>query len=90
MRKSRQKLTKSIREKSKLNIAKYLQTFEDGESVALKVDSAYQRGMYNLRFHGKTGVVVGKQGNCFKVKIKDFAKEKTLIVHPVHLKKITN
>ena len=29
----------------------------------------------------------GKKGNCYEVLIKDGGKEKTLIVHPIHLKK---
>lgn len=88
MNKSRQKLSKNIREKSKVRISSFLQSFNEGDHVALKAEPAYQRGMYNLRFHGKTGVVTGKSGSCYEVRIKDFNKEKTMIVHPVHLKKV--
>jgi len=88
MNKSRNKLRKSIREPSRVRIRSFLQNFKEGDKVALKADSAYQKGMYHLRFHGKTGLVVGKSGDCYRIKIKDFEKEKTLIVHPVHLKKI--
>ena len=88
MNKSRQKLSKSIRQSSRVRIRTFLQSFKEGEKVALKADSSYQRGMYHLRFHGKTGLIVGTNGTCYKVKIRDFQKEKTLIVHPVHLKKV--
>ena len=43
--------------------------------------------MYFPRFHGKIGTVVSQKGRCYTVKIKDGNAEKTLIVHPVHLRK---
>ena len=46
-----------------------------------------QKGMYHSRFYGKMGVVKGKKGRCYEVMITDGSKQKTLIVHPVHLKK---
>ena len=88
MRKSRQKLKKDLRDRSKFKIRKFLQQFKKGDKVALKAESGYQKGQYNLRFHGKTGEVTRTRGDCYEVKIKDFKKEKTMIVHPVHLKKV--
>ncbi len=87
-RKSRYKMKKSISEKGKLPIKKYLQTFEEGDKVLLKAFSSYQKGIFNLRFHGKVGEVQGRQGDCFKVQIKDGDKKKTCVVHPVHLARI--
>jgi len=86
--KSRQKLSKNIREKSKISIRSFLQTFNIGDKVALKAEPAYPKGMYFLRFHGKTGEVTGQRGTCYEVKIRDFDKMKTVLVHPVHLKKV--
>lgn len=88
MRKSRQKLRKNIRTKGKIRISDFLQTFETGEKVALKIESAYQKGQYFLRFHGKTGTIKCQRGKCYEVKIKDFKKDKIVVVHPVHLKKV--
>ena len=48
----------------------------------------YQKGMYFPRYHGMVGEVKGKKGNCYNIAIKDHNKDKLLIVHPVHLKKI--
>lgn len=86
--KSRHKMRKNVRQKGKLSVNKYFQKFEDGEKVVLKAEPAVQRGLYFLRFHGKVGVVSGKQGACYKVAITDFKKDKTLLVHPVHLKRV--
>lgn len=86
-RKSRHKLAKNVRSKGKISLTRFFQKFESGERVVLKADPAVQKGLYFPRFHGKLGIVKGKKGRCYEVAIKDFRKEKTVIVHPVHLKK---
>ncbi len=88
-RKTRHKLKRSISEKGKIFISRYLQEFKDGEKVVLKADPSYQKGMYLPRFHGKVGVVKNRKGNTsYEVEIKDFDKAKTLFVHAVHLKRL--
>ena len=87
-RKTRHKLQKKARQKGKLSLRKYFQKFEIGQKVLLKADSIVQKGMYHPRFHGKIGIIKGKEGRCYEVKIKDYSKEKTLIVHPVHLESV--
>lgn len=84
-RKTRHKLQKKARDKGKLSLSKYFQTFEVGEKVVLKADPTIQKGMYFPRFHGKIGTVMSKKGECYDIKIKDKNKIKSLIVHPVHL-----
>ena len=86
-RKSRAKFTKSIRKKGKISLTKYFQTFKEGDQVMLNVEPAIHKGMYHPRFIGKAGIINKKNGRCYEVLIKDQNKEKTLIVHPVHLKK---
>ncbi len=85
--KTRHKLQKSYKDKGKLSITRFFQKFEEGESVILKADPAYHKGMYYPRFHGKTGVISGMKGECYLIAIKDSNKEKELIVHPVHLRR---
>lgn len=86
-RKTRSKLRKKRDARGKISITRYLQKFKIGETVCLKAEPAVQHGMYYPRFHGRHGVVKGKQGDCYIVGIKDKNKPKDLIVHPVHLKK---
>ena len=81
--KTRHKLQKHYRNKGKVSITRFLQGFKEGDKVILKAEPAYQ----NPRFHGKSGVVTGKRGDCYTVSIHDYKKEKIIIVHPVHLKK---
>ena len=87
-RKSRQKFTKHYRRKGKISLGRYFQTFEMGQKVLLDVEPAVQKGMYWPGFIGKTCVIKGIQGRCYKIEINDMGKSKTLIVHPVHLKKV--
>ncbi|MBW2972144.1 50S ribosomal protein L21e [Candidatus Woesearchaeota archaeon] len=87
-RKTRAKLKKPRREKGKMSQRRFLQKFDAGDRVKLTAEPAYQKGMYFPRFHGMIGVVKGKQGDCYNVEIKDQNKEKVLIVHPVHLRKV--
>lgn len=87
-RKTRYKMRKSISDKGKLHISKFLQSFEEGDKVLLKAYPSYQKGIFNLRFHGKIGEVSGKQGGCFKVNLKDGKTLKTFVVHPVHLVRV--
>lgn len=86
-RKTRSKLRKNIRRKGKISLTKYFQTFKTNDKVQLLAESAVQKGMYFPRFHGKAGKIIGKQGSCYKIEIKDGKKLKTLLVHPIHLKK---
>ncbi len=87
-RKTRKKWSRPIKEKGRLNITRYMQEFKNGDRVVLKAEPSYQEGLYYRRFHGRAGVVQSKQGNCYIVQIKDGAKLKSLIVHPVHLKRV--
>ena len=87
-RKTRNKFKKSLREKGKVPLSKYFQTFKEGDKVNLKVNSTVQKGQFFRRFHGMTGKITGLQkGVCYEVIIKDRKKEKTLYVHPIHMLK---
>lgn len=86
-RKSRSKLRKNVRQKGKLSVTKYLQEFDIGDKVYLKAEPSIHKGMYNLRYHGKSATVVAKQGRCYIVQLKDNTKIKNFIVRPVHLKR---
>lgn len=81
-------MKKKPAEKGKFSIKNYLKEYKKGDEVILKAEPAVQKGMYFPRFHGKKAIVKGKKGECYEVNIKDNKKEKILIVHPVHLKKL--
>jgi large subunit ribosomal protein L21e len=86
-RKSRGKLTKPRREKGKLSLRRYLAKFAEGDKVVLKLDPTVNEGTFHARFIGKAGTVQRKRGACYEVRINDLNKAKTIIVHPIHLRK---
>lgn len=87
-RKSRHRFSKHVKRKGKISVTRFLQQLSAGDHVALVGEPAYHGGLYKARFHGKTGEVAGSQGNCYRVKIYDGNKQKILIVHPVHLRRL--
>ena len=86
-RKTRSILSKPLRKRGKFNLRNFFQTFVEGDKVVLSAESDYQKAMYFRRYHGMIGTISGKQGECYKVGIKDGSIAKTLLVHPVHLKR---
>ena len=78
---------KSRREKGKVKFSAYFQSFDKGERVAVKRELSVQP-KFPKQIQGRSGVVSGKRGNSYLVKIKDLNKEKSYIIHPVHLKKL--
>ncbi|MFH1064743.1 MAG: 50S ribosomal protein L21e [Candidatus Woesearchaeota archaeon] len=87
-RKTRSKLKKDRNEKGKISLRNFLQKLNTGDKVLLNAEPAYQDGMYFPRYHGKVGTVKSKKGDCYDVTIDDRGKEKILIIHPVHLRKL--
>lgn len=81
-------LTKNSRQKGKISLRAYLTEYKEGDRVALTYEPAVFKGTYCPRFIGKSGIITKKTGTCYEVKINDMNKEKTLTIHPVHLKKI--
>jgi len=87
-RKTRGKLSKSIKKKGKISIKKYLQRFNPGDKVSLGAEPSIHKGTYHRRFYSKIATIKEKKGTCYEVQITDGGKIKTIIVHPVHLTKV--
>lgn len=86
-RKTRHLMRKNVRDKGKISLTAYFQKYKDGDMVTLFAEPGVQNSLYNLRFHGKVGMIVGQQGDCYKVQIHDGGKQKIVITHPIHLKR---
>jgi len=84
---TRKKLSKKARMRGKVTLTKMLQTFDIGERVIIKHEPAIHKGMPHPRYKNKVGVIIGKQGKVYKIKISDNGKVKCLLAHPVHLEK---
>lgn len=86
-RKTRHKLAKSVRERGKVSLVRYLQKFNEGDRVYLVLEPSVHSGTFYPRFYGKSGVILAKRGTCYEIEIKDHDKTKTIIAHPVHLRR---
>lgn len=80
-------MRKQIRTRGKIPLSKYFQKLEKGDSVAVVLERSLTSNVPK-RMQGRTGVIKGKQGDFQVVNLKDQSKEKTYLIHPVHLKKI--
>ena len=87
-RKSRSKFRRNIRDKGKVSIRKYLQSFKIGDKVQLTINPSVHEGLYFPRFHGNKGTIKYKRGECYIVVVNDRNKAKNIVVHPVHLTRI--
>ncbi len=76
---------KRQREHGKIKLSNYFQEFKKGQRVAVVRELSVQP-KFPKQLQGKSGVIGSKRGNSYIVKIKDLNKEKTYIIHPVHLK----
>ncbi|MEM0372396.1 MAG: 50S ribosomal protein L21e [archaeon] len=85
--KTRYAYRKSIRERGKPSVNRMLKKFSVGDRVHINVEPSVHAGLPHRRFQGKTGTVVGKQGTCYVVEVKNILAKRNVIVHPVHLSK---
>ncbi|MEK6926746.1 MAG: 50S ribosomal protein L21e [Nanoarchaeota archaeon] len=79
--------TKSVKTKGKLQLSKYFQNLKSGESVTVSIEGS-QKINFPGRIQGRTGIVEGKRGSFYIVKIKDQEKEKDFIIAPINLRRI--
>jgi len=78
---------KSIRTRGKLQFSKYFQELKEGDFVSISQEKSIPSN-FKKRLQGITGVVEGRRGKSYLVKIKDHNEYKTIIAEPIHLKKI--
>jgi large subunit ribosomal protein L21e len=84
-KKSRDKLSRTVRARGKSSVVRAIQEFQTGAMVHVIIDPSIHKGMPHPRFHGKTGEVIGKRGRAFVLKVTDGDATKTLITLPEHL-----
>jgi large subunit ribosomal protein L21e len=85
-KKTRYKYKKDLRERGMAPVTAAIQEFEPGQRVHIVVNPSVQTGMPHRRFHGRTGVIVGKQGRAWVLEIADGNLTKTVVSLPQHLR----
>jgi len=78
---------KKIREKGKLRLSRIFQKLEKGDKVAV-VREVSVKGKFPERLQGRVGVIEGRRGKAYIVKIIEGKQEKKFIIEPIHLKKL--
>ena len=87
-KRTRRTFSKAPRKQGKVSISSYFQEFKKGDKVCLQFESSVPTGRYFHRFHGNTGEIGKKQGDCYEVIIRVSKNHKPLFIHPVHLKRL--
>ena len=78
---------KKMKEHGKIKLSNYFQEFKVGDRVAVVRELA-ERPKFPKQLQGRSGVVMSKRGSSYIVEIKDLNKDKSYIIHPVHLRKL--
>ncbi|VVB83523.1 50S ribosomal protein L21e [uncultured archaeon] len=78
---------KPVRTRGKLQLSRYFQELKEGDFVAITRERTVQSS-FPKRLQGITGIVEGRRGKSYMIKIKDGNKEKRILIEPIHLKKI--
>lgn len=85
---TRKLLTKSTREKGGVpRLSPLMEELKEGQYVVIKINPSVHKGMPHRRYHGKVGIVQGRRGKSYIVKVNLGDKEKIIIVRPEHLTK---
>ncbi|MFX1392279.1 MAG: 50S ribosomal protein L21e [Promethearchaeota archaeon] len=85
--KCRKRHRKKVRARGLGSIEKYLIDYEINDKVDIITDpSQHKRGMPHRRYHGRTGVIVGKRGRCYEIQVKLGNSKKILLIGKEHLK----
>jgi len=84
---TRKLLKKNVRERGSVPPLSLLMiNYNVGDRVHIVINPSIHAGMPHRRYHGKTGVVIGKRGKCYIVSVKLGDREKVLFIRPEHLK----
>ncbi|HDP96852.1 MAG TPA: 50S ribosomal protein L21e [Euryarchaeota archaeon] len=86
-RRTRGIMSKKPRERGLSPITRTFQQFKIGEKANIVIDPSFHRGQPHVRFHGKTGEIIGRRGHAYLLTVSEKGKEKVTIVHPEHLRK---
>ena len=86
-RRTRNVMQKRARERGLSKITRAFQKFDLGDKASVSLDPSIHKGQPHVRFHGRTGVIVGMQGEAYMLEVMDGGKSKRIIVKPEHLRK---
>lgn len=83
---NRKKLTNQPRERGRSPPQRAIRSFDEGDLVHLDLDPSVHQGRFPPKFVGLTGKIVGRQGDGYKVQVKDGGAKKTVVTIAAHLR----
>jgi large subunit ribosomal protein L21e len=78
---------KQVTQRGKVRLSEYFKNLAEGDRVAI-VRELSEEPKFPYQLQGRSGVIAGRRGRAYVVKMKDFNQEKTHIIHAIHLKKL--
>ena len=81
------KRTKRVRQRGKIKLSEYFKELKDGDRVTV-ISELSVMPKFPKTLQGRSGKIAGKRGASYIVKLNDMNREKTYIIHPVHLRKL--
>jgi large subunit ribosomal protein L21e len=82
---TRGSLTKEARERGSPPVTRFMQTFDPGDRVVVRLEASDPHGQPHPRYQGRTCVVLGRVGRAYRLEFRDGGKRKELIANAVHL-----
>jgi len=82
-------LSKHPRERGMRGLSYLLVEYEIGDRVCFDIDPSNIRTAPHRRYHGLTGVVIGKRGKAYIIETKLGNKRKIIITTPEHIKPLS-
>ncbi len=80
--------TRKLKTEEKLTATRIIKDFNVGDRVMLLPYPYYKSNIPPVRYKGLVGSVVEKRGQSYVVLLKVGNKEKKIISHPIHLRKV--
>lgn len=80
--------SRTLLSKGRISITRQLVKLEVGDTVRITPDVHSRRGKIKLRYAGRMGKIVAKQGRAYVVELKDIGKTKRFVLTNMHLKKV--
>jgi large subunit ribosomal protein L21e len=83
---TRRKFKRNVRDKTTVN--EIIKPVSVGDTVQININSSFHSGLPHPRMYGKAGKIIGFQGECPIIQLKDGNKTKKIITHRTHIKKL--
>ncbi|MGC8556986.1 MAG: 50S ribosomal protein L21e [Fervidicoccus sp.] len=87
---TRKLFKKDIRERGGVpSLSLLMIKYNVGDKVMIYINPSIHKGMPHRRFHGRTGVIVGRRGRAYIVELYEGSVKRALFVRPEHIRPLT-